>query len=265
MPDSVLSAMKNRPDAAVQMLFLHHAGGSSFAYMQLAHGLSAAIEPFCLDLAGRGSRFLEPFQEDAEATLAEILAAIRRRGLGRAKPLLLFGHSLGAELAYQLARRLRRESPAMRLGLILSGRGFVEPGESAEGPDATMSDAEILRLLEQYGGTPPEVLAQPELRRHVIDAMRNDLRLLQSLCGLPKPALDVRADVVGGDLDHRVPPAGLARWGRALSVPAAPRIFAGGHFYLFSEPRLIPWIEERAAALAAQVHPVSERLSEALA
>ncbi|WP_052878048.1 thioesterase II family protein [Chromobacterium subtsugae] len=250
MSDAILSLARSRPDAAVQLLFLHHAGGSSYPYLQLAQQLSGSIEAFCLELAGRGGRFMEPFQADAERTLEEALAAIERRQLGRRKPLLLFGHSLGGELAYQLAHRLRRRAPRLKLGLVLSARGFVDPDSMAAQPGEALSDADILQLLEQYEGTPPEVLADPEMRKYVIGVMRNDLALLASLSRLPKPALDVDAHLAGGDADSRVPLARLAGWRGAFAAPARQKIFAGGHFYLFASEEVIPWIEERARELA---------------
>ncbi|MDQ1834732.1 thioesterase II family protein [Massilia scottii] len=252
MPDPILSIAQRRPGAAVQLLFLHHAGGSSYPYLQIGNQLSASIEPFCLELAGRGSRLLEPLQADPELTLSGIVAAIRHLGLGRDKPLLLFGHSLGAELAYQLADRLQRESPQMVLGLILSARSFVGPDAKGGAPSMPMSNAEILHLLQQYEGTPAEVLADAELRQYVIGVMRNDLALLAALCRLPKPILPLAAHVVGGDGDSRVPVSRLADWERVFAALVTQRLFPGGHFYLFSSPEFIPWLEERAHKLARQ-------------
>ncbi|WP_179958239.1 thioesterase II family protein [Chitinimonas arctica] len=262
MPDPlsanvILPPAQSRPDAAVQLLFLHHAGGSSYPYLQLGNQLSPAIEPFCLELAGRGSRFLEPLQADPEPTLAAIVAAVERLGLGQRKPLLLFGHSLGAELAYQLAARLLARSLPMPLGLILSARVFVDPVTVSRQPpgvpDETLTDAAILRLLQAYGGTPDEVLTDPELSRYVVGVMRNDMALLAALCRLPKPLLPIAAEVAGGDADHRVPAQQLADWGRAFAGPVGLSQFAGDHFYLFSNVQIIPWIEQQASQLAFAV------------
>ncbi|MDG9669468.1 alpha/beta fold hydrolase [Hahella sp. CR1] len=250
MSDSVLFAAKNRPDADAQLLFMHHAGGSSYTYMQLAQNLSDSIEVYCLELAGRGARFLEPLNADAEAVLEEILDAIGRLQLGRDKPLMICGHSLGAELAYQTAHRLRSEAPEIRLGVMLSARGYIDPVDLRGRPRESLSDDEILRLLEQYEGTPPEVLADPELRSYVIGVMRNDLTLLAALAGMPKPPLDVHGFIAGGDSDNRVPVSRLAGWRRAFAAPLTQRVFTGGHFYLFSDNQAAPWIEARVSELA---------------
>ncbi|MQL47519.1 alpha/beta fold hydrolase [Photorhabdus khanii] len=258
MSNSVLFPAIKRPEAEVQLVFLHHAGGSSYPYLQLAHKLSGLIEAYCLELAGRGARISEPFQSDVETVLSDILAAIKHLGLGEDKPLLLCGHSLGAELAYQTAYRLEREAPGKKLSLIISARSFVEPDVLGSELHDALSDADILHLLEQYEGTPSEILADPEWRKYVISVMRNDLRLLASLSRLPKPALNVQAHLVGGDQDRRVPVSRLAEWNRVFTVPVTQKIFTGGHFYLFTHDEVIPWIEERARELAEQT---SVRLS----
>ncbi len=252
MSDAVISLAKARPEATVQWLFLHHAGGSSYPYLQLANQLSAANEAYCLELPGRGARFMEPLQAGAAATLASILAAVRQRGLGRDKPLMLFGHSLGAELAFQLAGQLQQQAPQMQLGLVLSARVFVDPAEPGAVPEAPLSDQAILNLLQQYEGTPPEVLADATLREYVIGVMRSDLALLADLCRLPKPALALPVRVVGGDSDFRVPVARLAQWQQVFRQTITPQVFAGGHFYLFSCLEFVSWLEQCGRALLCQ-------------
>ncbi len=243
MSDAAIVLARPRPTAELQWLLMHHAGGSSFPYLQLAHKLSAANEVYCLELAGRGSRFMEPLQFDAAATLASIVAGVRQHGLGRHRPLVLFGHSLGAELAFQLAGQLQVLWPQMKLGLLLSARGFNDASDTETAVNSHISDQEILGLLQQYGGTPVEVLADAELRRHVIGVMRSDLALLADLCRLPKRVLDVPIQLVGGDGDVRVPVSSLAAWQQVFNRAVTPKTWAGGHFYLFSNPDFVPWLE----------------------
>ncbi|MBI6550429.1 thioesterase II family protein [Xenorhabdus lircayensis] len=250
MPDSVLFSAIKRPTAGVQLVFLHHAGGSCFSYMELAHKLSGFIEVYCMELAGRGTRASEPFQTDAEKVLSDILASIKRLRLGEDKPLLLFGHSMGAELAYQVAHRLECEAPEKKVALIISARGFSEPKGLKSGPGEEYSDAHVLNILEQCEGTPPDVLVNPELSKYVIGTMKNDLVLLDSLSRLPKPKLNVQTHVIGGSDDRRVPVPRLAEWWHVLPAPVEQQIFTGGHFYLFTNDAVIPWLEKQARGFA---------------
>ncbi|OKP05390.1 thioesterase II family protein [Xenorhabdus eapokensis] len=250
MSDSVLFSASKKPEAGAQLLFFHHAGGSCFPYIELAHKLSEFIEVYCFELTGRGMRVSEPFQVDVETVLSDILAEIKRLRLGEDKPLLLFGHSLGAELAYQVACRLESELPEKQLALIISARGFIDSEGFKNKPCEEYSDSYILNILEQCGGTPAGVLANPELRNYVIETMKNDLILLDSLSLLPKVKLNIPTYVIGGDRDNRVPVSRLAEWWRVLPVPIKQQIFTGGHFYLFNNHSVISWLEKQARELA---------------
>ncbi|PHM73667.1 Thioesterase [Xenorhabdus kozodoii] len=234
----------------MQLVFFHHAGGSSFSYIELAHKLSAFIEVYCLELAGRGMRVTEPFQVDGEIVLSDILAAIKQLRLGEDKPLLLFGHSLGAELAYQVACRLENELPEKQLALVISARGFNDPEGCINKPFEEYSDSYVLNILEQCEGTPANVLANPALRNYVIKTMKNDLILLDSLSRLPKAKLNIPTCVIGGDRDNRVSVSRLAEWSQVLPVPIEQQIFTGGHFYLFKNNEIVSWIEKQARKLA---------------
>lgn len=256
-PSPALFPAQARPAAEVQLLFLHHAGGSSYPYLQLAGSLAPSVEVFCLELAGRGTRFAEPFEASAAVVLADILATLQQLRLGQDKPLLLFGHSLGAELAFQVASRLVGTLPVGHLGLVLSARGFVDA--DALELFTPRTDADILRLLDEYGGTPRDVMTDPELRRYVIRAMRNDLRLLASLSLLPKPVLDLPIDVIGGDGDASVTGTGLDEWRQVFAAAPARTTFRGGHFYLFEDRDLVRWIASRAQALAQRAAALTLR------
>ncbi|MEX0446112.1 thioesterase II family protein [Xenorhabdus sp. SGI246] len=248
MTDSILYPAFERAEAKVQLVFLHHAGGSSYSYLQLSQKLSGFIETYCMELAGRGSRFIQPFQTDAETVISDLLASINRLKLGEDKPLLLFGHSLGAELAYHVARRLKSEAPEKKLGLMLSARGTSAPDDLR---NETLSEAEIIGLLKAFEQTPQDVFTHPELRKYVVNAMRSDLRLLASLSRLPKPMINCQAYVIGADHDEHVPVPWLTQWREIFATPVTQKVFAGEHFYLFSSDEVIDWIEERARELAA--------------
>lgn len=248
---AALVNVRPRPQAGVELLFLHHAGGSSFPYLQLGMNLSAEIDVFALDLPGRGTRLCTPPQSDAALVLSDITDEIARAGLGRKRPLLLFGHSLGAELAFHLAGRLSAAGVAdERLEVILSGRGCRPEG----GPDARyrdLSDERILALLRELGGTPAGALQDPSTRRYILDIMRADLELLGSLAAQPKCALSCRAHVLGGTHDT-ISAADLEGWGRFLGRPVTPYLLPGGHFYLFENVALTAWLENQARRLGAR-------------
>ncbi|MDX7991395.1 thioesterase II family protein [Xenorhabdus littoralis] len=253
MPDSVLLSVAKRPEAGAQLVFLHHAGGSCFSYVELARKLPEFIEVYCLELAGRGTRVSEPFQTDAEVVLSDILASIKRLKLGEDKPLILFGHSLGAEIAYQVAHRLECEAPEKKFSLIISARGLSTPESREDRAYEEYSDEYVLNIIEQCGGTPANILSNPELRNYLIEIMKNDLILLDSLSRLPKIKLKTQIYVVGGSDDNRVSVSRLEGWWKMLFTSVEPQFFTGGHFYLFTNDAVIPWIEKQVRELAGRI------------
>lgn len=244
-PPVTMVNMQARPQADVAVLFLHHAGGSGFPYLQLGARLCERLEVFAVDLPGRGTNFGRPLQSEAMPTIGGIVDAVLERGLASERPLLLVGHSLGAELAYHVASELLNHVDADALQVVLSARGCQMP---VARPARDLSDQGILALLHRHGATPQEALEDPALRHFVLTTMRSDLQLLDQLEQRPRHRLQCGAHLVGGDRDVDVNDT-LGGWRPLFSACAAPSLFEGGHFYIFDNPHFVPWLESRALAL----------------
>ena len=148
------------------------------------------------------------------------------------EPFAFFGHSMGAVVAFELARLLRlRNRPAPRM-LVASGaraprfrRGHVPPPEPSE--------VEFVEALRRLQGTPPEVLADPELLRLILPALREDAAIYRNYVYAEEPPLDCPIRAYGGTDDPNVRPSIWQRGQlRLLRVHRA--MFPGGHFYLQS-------------------------------
>jgi len=204
---------------------LPHAGAGAAAYAgwKLA---GAAVCP--VRLPGRESRIAQaPFER--MRPLVEALAAAIAAYLDR--PYALFGHSMGAVVAFELARELRRRGqPAARV-LIASGarapryrRGYVP------GPDP--SDAELLDELRQIGGPDREWLDVSSIAPAVLPALRADTSLYRHYVYQEDEPLDCPIRAYGGLADGRVTAEHLRGWSAETRAPFALRQFTGGHFYL---------------------------------
>jgi medium-chain acyl-[acyl-carrier-protein] hydrolase len=148
-------------------------------------------------------------------------------------PFVLFGHSMGAVIAYRLVGRLQRVGGPMPLGLIVSA---ARPPGSPE-PDymtAGMSDNELLNALIQLDGTSAELLKYPDMIDFVIGRLRLDLTLLESAYCLPADVLDCPLDAFGGRHDEIAGPSFMNHWAALTSREFRIHTFEGGHFYLQS-------------------------------
>ncbi|MGJ5894440.1 thioesterase [Streptomyces sp. V2] len=216
-------------DGRPRLFCLPHAGGDGSGFLTWARPLRPRVEVLPVVLPGRGKRHREEPATHLQR-LARSLAAMLAPLAGG--PYALFGHSLGALLAFEMARELGRAGRPPRL-LIASGS--PSPPRAAEHPEAwhLLPDEAFLDVVLAAGGTPPDVLAEPELRQLLLPRLRADYTMAETYRyggGLPLPCPILTYAGSADDQIHGDVPEDWARvstWGRQ---PA--RRFPGGHFYL---------------------------------
>ncbi|WP_330343103.1 thioesterase II family protein [Streptomyces sp. NBC_00557] len=241
----------------MRLFLFPHAGGSALMYQNWPAQFPAGWRVTTLDAPGHGTLAGQPPLSDGDALVAHHLDRLAPE-LGAGEPAFaLFGHSMGALVAYELARRLTaRGRPPVWLGLSACGaprrNGPPVPARARE-----LSDEELRRRVAQLGGTPPKVLNHPGLWRYFAPVIRADLRLVESW--RPAPAgepLPVPVSLFGGAEDAVVGPAALERWSGHCARLLATHVFPGGHFY---------FQDDLAAVARAVTHDVTEALRPASA
>jgi surfactin synthase thioesterase subunit len=235
--DGALRRFVPRPDAALRLFCFPHGGGGASAYADWAAALPPTIEPVAMQYPGREDRMGEPVPADMDE-LADGLAAAIAPLTGGAYA--LFGHSMGATVAYEVAQRLRAGGARPPAHLVASAR---EAPHDEQGGDVHRGDdedlyAELLRL----GATPPEVLRDPELRKMIFSYVRADYRIIETYRARRLAPLDCPVTVFLGDRDPDLTAAEAMGWRRATRARTELRLFSGDHFYL---------VPRRAAVLAA--------------
>ena len=148
------------------------------------------------------------------------------------KPFALFGHSMGALIAFELARHLRREYGTQPVHLFVSGR--CSPQTMSEPFDLQLFDFEFPEILRRNNGTPEEVLENPELMELVLPVLRADVALCKSYVYTPEPPFSFPITAFGGLDDHGVPRSYLEGWREHTTGPFVLRMFPGDHFFLNS-------------------------------
>ena len=147
------------------------------------------------------------------------------------QPFAFFGHSMGAVVAFELARLLRRRSQPLPRLVVASGarapqfrRGHVPPHEPSE--------AEFIDSLRRLQGTPPEVLDNPDLMRLILPALRDDATVYRNYIYAEEPPLGCPILAYGGAEDPNVHRHHLEAWAEQTTMAFALRVFPGGHFYV---------------------------------
>lgn len=215
---------------AARLLCLPHAGGGAFLQRQWPALLPPSIELISVELPGRGTRMHEPPATDVRAVVASL--EVDLAGLDD-RPLVLFGHSMGAVLAFELALMRQR---AGRAPLAVFLAGCAAPARLAERPRThQLDDATFLARLERLGAIPAEVLADPDLRAMVLGVLRADITLLETYAGDGGAALDCPVWVLGGREDDAATAADLLAWRGHARAGFEHVEFPGGHFFVTSQ------------------------------
>jgi medium-chain acyl-[acyl-carrier-protein] hydrolase len=220
-----------RVGAAMRLFCLPHAGSGSAAFYRWKRELQG-IDVCPVLLPGRDMRLGEPSITDAGRLADALMQATA--GLLDA-PYAIFGHSMGALLAYEWAGRIEQAGLRQPICLFVSGREAVHlpwRHRILHG----LGDAEFVdELRRRYGGMPEDFLAEQDLREVFLPILRADLRLVETYRHENSARLSCRVMAFAGEEDASVEQDGLARWAELTSGAFSARRFAGGHFYHMDE------------------------------
>lgn len=210
----------------LRLVCFPHAGASTMTYYPWRSALAGRIEVCVVDSPGRVGRPDDP----PVSTVAELLSVIEQR----ARPLLrppyvLYGHSLGALLAFETARRLSAQGLAPAL-LVVSGRnGPAVPAAIA--PIHGLPDEQFLQGLEQMDSSMTALRDQPELAQLFLPTLRSDLKLAETYEYHDGPPLSCPVLSVQGEDDPMVSRSGVATWATHTTGRCAFRWMPGEHMF----------------------------------
>ncbi|MGW8727443.1 thioesterase II family protein [Streptomyces sp. NPDC055808] len=239
-----LSVVIPRPvaDPAMRIFLLHHAAGSHRVFADWVQHFPVDWEVCLLEAPGRRRLSGLPALQDARALAAYFAEAITP-SLDR--PYALFGHSMGAAVAYELTYKLAELGARMPSWLGVSAcRAPLLAAESWRGrPVHSLPDVELRTVLAEMGGMPERALSDDDVWRRIAPRVRDDFRLAEGW--RPRVArVPVGLSLFGGADDPVVSPRQLVAWSEATTRPAGRHLYRGGHFYFLGRageivPRLV--------------------------
>jgi medium-chain acyl-[acyl-carrier-protein] hydrolase len=222
----------------MRLFCLPFAGGGASLYRLWPDALGPEIEVCPIQLPGREDRLREPrFLEISE--LVPALARAVRPYLDR--PFACFGHSLGALIAFELARRLRREGGPEPDALLVAARRAPQI-PNPRPPIHDLPDARLIEeLTRRYDGIPKVVREHPDMMDFYLPIIRADLTLNDTYRHLVEARLTCPISAFGGLADNEVTRDDLAAWGDQTRASFTLRMVPGGHFFHQGAPeRLLP-------------------------
>uniref|UniRef100_A0A4W6EGN2 oleoyl-[acyl-carrier-protein] hydrolase n=1 Tax=Lates calcarifer TaxID=8187 RepID=A0A4W6EGN2_LATCA len=265
--EKVINCFKKRPDAVARLICFPWAGGGSIHYARWGNVLSSSVEVFAVKLPGRESRAKEPFFQSMQQIVDEVIGVLLP--MLKEKPFALFGHrydenkafnchflhtfslfsilihaasfisvlclhfsSFGAFTSFAVADALKKLHNLEPVHIFLSGASAPYSETRITAPKRSeLSDDDFLKWLISIGGTPPELLANPEVLKLFLPALKADLHVVENYrCNKPDhPFLSCPVTCFDGKDDI---PHDLQAWKDITSGDFTVRMLDGSHFYL---------------------------------
>lgn len=212
----------------LRLFCFSYAGGNASTYRDWHKQLPDDVEVCSVQLPGRGTRF----KESAHTSLALLLDALQGAIEPHTQvPYVFFGHSMGAQVAFELARRLRDSHLRQPACLIVSGRrGPQRPPRNK--PIYNLPEPEFREEIRRLNGTPEEALSNPELMDIISPILRADCQVVETWNYRPAQPMDVPVLALGGVKDSQVSIEDLEDWRSVTTGPFTLQLFSGDHFFI---------------------------------
>ena len=218
---------EERPRAAVRLLCLPHAGGGVAAFRTWSRALPEWIEVRAVQLPGRDARIREPLARDLGTLVEELAGALAP---ATEEPFALYGHSMGALLAFELTRRLERAAGPAPVHLFVAGYGAPHRHPSRSRLHLLSHD-EVVDDLRRAGVTPEPVMRDRGLMELLVPVIQADIAMCVGHGRTEADTVATPISAFAGAADTVVAPAGLARWGELTTGTFRLRVLDGDHFF----------------------------------
>ena len=230
-PNPWLAISRPNPKLMMRLFCFPYAGGTAAIYRGWSEIISPTIEVCAVQIPGRGTRIDERPYTDLRLLVSAISEALLPC---LDKPFALFGHSLGASLAFELSSLLQRKHS------IETACPFVSARRAPRVPNDSpitynLPEEEFLAHLRTLNGTPSEVLENSELMQLMLPVLRADFQLIQTYEYQEEPPLNCPITAFAGVDDVKVTPKQIEAWREHTTSRFGLHTLPGNHFFIHSK------------------------------
>ncbi len=220
-----------QPEATLRIFCFPFAGGGASIYRGWGKLFGSKVEVCPIQLPGRENRFSEPAFKEARA-LAQALAS--QLQLYSDKPFVMYGHSMGALVAFELTRVLQANGMTMPEALILGAHRAAHLPRTRE-TLYNLDDKAFIDRLQRFGGFPEEVLASADLLQFLMPTLKADFTLCDTYVYTEQEPLNCPIHIFAGAADPEAPPSVMEAWCQHSNTDTQMHIFQAGHFFIRSD------------------------------
>jgi len=227
---SIIYIPKPNPTAKLRIFCFPYGGGSASTYVSWPDLLSPELEVAVVQLPGRGIRLLEPPYQTMAEIVKNLVPAISAMAH---TPYIIFGHSLGARIAYEVITELQQYNYPLPLHFIASGAwapGSIRKNE----PIHQLPNTEFIKEIIELNTAQREVLENAEMIALLLPVLRADFKINETHKFETKKIVPIKVSVVSGDEDHDIEPSHLELWFSLFTSNTGIHWISGNHFFVDS-------------------------------
>lgn len=229
LTDKWVVSPRRNPAARLRLFCFPYGGAGASVYRTWPALLPSTIEVCAIQLPGRETRIAEAPIADIDEVILDLLDAMAPLD---PRPFAFFGHSLGAFLAFEVARELHDRRLPGPGHLIVSGQRAPHLPNALPVlynlPEASF----VEQLQDRYNAIPAVVLESPQLMAALLPMLRADFTMHDTYDYVEGPPLECPIAAFGGDQDPEATELDLIAWKRYTTSEFRSRVFPGGHFYV---------------------------------
>ena len=233
----------------INVICIPFAGGNKYSLRQVFHTTPGFMNVITLELPGRGRRVGEPLLMDVEMMVDDLYSQVLpyiESGY------ILYGHSMGALLAFLLTRKIIREHNYPPLNLFVSG--FAGPSIRQDSEQHKLPKGEFLKMLRDLGGLPDELLSDEKLLDFYYPIIRADFKAIETYRYEVDEPLPVPIFVMAGSHED-ISDEEMEAWAGETRFPLSTRRFYGRHFFIFEHADSIIEVILKHANIPAAFEP----------
>ena len=212
------------------LVCIGYSGGGTAPFRRWVQQLPEDTELVLVCYPGREGRFMEPYATQWDELCEEVVEAVVTEVATR--PYQLFGHSMGAVMAFEVAARAERRGRGPTALTVSASEAPTDwPRDDGTPPSIDQTNDELLDWMSTVGQLPRELLSEPELVRMAVSLLRADLVVSHTYRYRPGTVVRAPMQVIYGAEDGNAPAGNAQRWTKLAAGPVQVDELPGGHFY----------------------------------